>query len=186
MARIRHHKQAPAAVPADRYHRGVVHVVEFLSNRLIEIPHEPDLFQCEKVSLHEFLKLLAQRHHGQSMPAHVGKRDTRDDAIGAERNVMDIAASVARAGRYGMHPCHQTGQLDQTGGSLVAGPCFGTLKSFWHRRHPIHTHSGSPFSARVLSAIASKRLGRSASCQTRDCDGNACQGAGHADSMKSG
>ena len=92
---IRQYKQTPSAVPPDRHHSGVVHGVEFFSNGLIEIPHQSDLFQRAKVSLHEFLKLLAERHDGQSMPAHIGKRDTRDDATGADRNVVDVAASVA-------------------------------------------------------------------------------------------
>ena len=129
VTRIRHHKQASAAVPPDRYHRGVVHVVELLLNRLIEITHKSNLFQRAKVSLHEFLKLLAQRDHGQSMAAHIGERDTRDDATGAQRNVMDIAASLTGPGRCGMHPSNQAGQLHQTGGSLVTGPRFRTLKA---------------------------------------------------------
>jgi hypothetical protein len=122
-------------VTADGNHRGVVHVVELLLNRFIEIPHQSDLFQRAKVSLHEFLKLPAQRLHRPSMAAHVRKRDTRDDAAGADRKVMDVATSVAGSGRNGVHPGNETGQLDQSGGSVVTGKCFRTLETSWHGRH---------------------------------------------------
>jgi hypothetical protein len=42
--RVRHYYQPPMAVPPDRHHRGVVPVAKFFSNRLIEIPHQCNLF----------------------------------------------------------------------------------------------------------------------------------------------
>jgi lipid A 3-O-deacylase PagL len=134
VTRIRHDKQALWAVPSYRHHRGVVHPIELLANRVVEVPHESDLFQGSKVSLHQLLKLLAERLHRESMPADIGKRDARDDATRAERDVMDVAASVTGSGRYGVHPDNQTGQSDQARGSVVTGPCFRALKAFWHRR----------------------------------------------------
>ena len=94
MSRVRHYKQPAAAVPADRDHRGVVHVAELFSNRLIEFSHQPDLRHLTQVPLHEISKLLAERRHCLSMAAHVGKRDPRDDAAGAQRYVVDIAARI--------------------------------------------------------------------------------------------
>jgi hypothetical protein len=126
---IRHDKQALSAVPSYRHHRGVVHAIELLANRLIEVPHESDLFEGTKVSLHQLLKLLAERLHRESMPADIGKRDARDDATRAERYVMDVAASVTGPGRYGVHPDNQTGQSDQARSSVVTGPCFRTFKA---------------------------------------------------------
>jgi hypothetical protein len=55
MSRVCQHKQAPSLMPADRNHRGVVDIVQFLSRGLIQIPHEPDLFQRAKVALYELL-----------------------------------------------------------------------------------------------------------------------------------
>src|SRR5918992_2508482 len=119
VSRVRHYKQPPAAVPADRDHRGVVHVAEFLSNRLIEFPHQPDLCQLAQVPLHGLSKLLAERRHCLSMAAHVGKRDPRDDAARAQRYVVDIAAPINWPHRHRMHPCSQPWQFEQARGPLV-------------------------------------------------------------------
>jgi hypothetical protein len=43
MSRVRHDKQPPATVPANSDHRRVVHVAQFVSDRLIELSHQPDL-----------------------------------------------------------------------------------------------------------------------------------------------
>jgi hypothetical protein len=60
-----------------------VPAAKFISNRLIKIPHQCDLFQVAKVALHELSEILAKHCHCLSMAAHVGKRDPRDDATRA-------------------------------------------------------------------------------------------------------
>ena len=102
--RVRHDKQPPATVPANSHHRGVVHVAEFFSNRLIEFSHQPDLWQLTQVPLHELSKFLTKRRHCLSMAAHVGKRDPRHDAARAQRYVVDVAARVNGTYRHRMHP----------------------------------------------------------------------------------
>ena len=129
MPRVRHHEQAPRPVPPDRHHRGVVHAVELLPDRPIQVPHEPDLLQRGKVSEHELAELLAERHHRFPVPADVGQRDARDDAAGAERYIVDVAATGTRPARDAPHPRHQTGHLDETGGLRVAGPRFRRLEA---------------------------------------------------------
>jgi hypothetical protein len=66
------------------------------------------------------------------VPAHISERDATDDATGADRNVVNITARITWPGRHGMHPSHETRQLDETRGPLVSGPCFGTLEAPGH------------------------------------------------------
>jgi hypothetical protein len=81
--RVCHYHQTPTAVPPDRHHRGVAPVPKFFSNRLIEFPHQCDLFQRAKVPVHELSELLAEHCHCLSVAAHIGKRDPRDAATRA-------------------------------------------------------------------------------------------------------
>jgi hypothetical protein len=76
---------------------------KFFSNRLIETPHQRDLFQVAKVPMHELSELLAEYRHCLSMSAHISKRDPRDNATRAQRHVVDIAASVT-SHRHRIHP----------------------------------------------------------------------------------
>jgi hypothetical protein len=72
---VRHYHQTPTPVPPDRHHRGVVPISKPFSNRLIEIPHQCNLFQVAKVPLHELAEFLADPGHRLPVAAHIGKRD---------------------------------------------------------------------------------------------------------------
>lgn len=130
---IRHHRQTATSVKPNRDHRGIVPAAKICSNHLIEVAHQCALFQVEKVSMHEFTQLLAERRYGRPVSTDVGKRDARHDATGADRNKMNIAARVTLPRRNAMHPRGQAWQLDEARGPLVTGPCFRTGEAPRHR-----------------------------------------------------
>jgi hypothetical protein len=57
-----------------------VPAAEFCANDLIEIAHQRDLFQIEKVPLHELSEPFAEHRDGLSVSADTSKRHARDDA----------------------------------------------------------------------------------------------------------
>ena len=63
------------------------------------------------------------------MPTHIRKRDTRDDTAWANRQIVHIAASLARPGWDGMYPDRKSRQLHEARDLLVPGPCLGTLQA---------------------------------------------------------
>jgi hypothetical protein len=101
-----------------------MHAAKFFSNCLIEIPHEWNLFQGAKVQVHEFPELLAYRRHSVSVAAHIGERDTSDDAARADGHVVNIPATHSLPGRDRVYPSNQIRKFEQTRGSPVASPYF--------------------------------------------------------------
>ena len=116
-----------------------MHVAEFFSNRLIEFAHQCDLCQLTQVPLHELSKLLSERRHCLSMAAHVGKRDPRDDAARAQRELVDIPVRINWPHRYRMHPRSQPWQFQQARGALA---------------YLASTTSGLPFSTMYVASSA--------------------------------
>ena len=99
MAGVRHYHQTSAVVKTKREHRGVAPAAQFRSNHLVEIPPQCDPFEVEQVPLHQFAEPLAKHCHGLSVAADIGKSDARDDTTGADRDKVNIAASVRLAAR---------------------------------------------------------------------------------------
>jgi hypothetical protein len=116
-------------VESNRHHRGVVHAIEVLPNRLIEVPHEMCLVQCREIFLHQLLKLDAQGLHGGSVPAHICKGYTRDDAARTEGDIVHVATAAAGPKDHGMDPHPQARQLCHTRTALIAGPGFSAFQT---------------------------------------------------------
>jgi hypothetical protein len=61
-----------------------VAIAKLLTDRLIEFSHQCDLLRRTEVSLHELLKLPAEGRYSLAVAAHIGQRNPRHDAIGAD------------------------------------------------------------------------------------------------------
>ena len=72
----------PTFVRPEAHHRGVVALTKDFSNRLIQVPHQCDLFDEVEVFLHELAELHAEDCHSLSVPTHVGERNPGYVAFG--------------------------------------------------------------------------------------------------------
>jgi hypothetical protein len=72
-----------------------MNAIEVLPNRLVEVSHEMCLVQRSEMFLHQLPKLGTHGAHGESMSADVGEGNARDDAAGADGDVMHVTTDVA-------------------------------------------------------------------------------------------